>query len=131
MTLYYYLTNYKNTYIIGPFITITDTETRYVGQIIRSNDFSDNLNNFQTPQIFNLHSINLHNMNLSQVKIQLQLTLAKYLHHPNTKFEGCFQGIIDNSNLTLEFYKNNKHYLLDFRLVNNIIFCPSLTIINT
>jgi len=126
MPRYYFLSDPQQTYTVGPFITVTDCSNKYFGQIIRSNEFSDEL---KTDLItFNLWSIDSELPTVLQVKYKVQQILKELNKYSNIKLVGRFEGIITPSNPILELNINDKKYVLEFKCTDGIIFCPSLFI---
>ena len=72
MTKYYFLVDKNKTYSVGPFLEIKNNENIFIGQIIRSNDFSMEYTKGDTIY-FELYSINC-NLNLFK-----ELLRTKYL----------------------------------------------------
>lgn len=126
MPKYYFLSDPDQTYTIGPFIIVCDTPDNYFGQVIRSNEYSEILQT--NSMIFNLWSIVSTSTSVLQVKNQVQQMLKNFTKCSNIEFIGKFSGIIDSQVPILELNHNNKHYTLEFRYMDGIISCPSLTI---
>ena len=126
MPRYYFLSDPQQTYTVGPFITVTDNPNKYFGQVIRSNEFSDELNT--DPITFNLWSIDSELPTVLQVKYKVQQILKELNKYSNIKLVGRFEGIINPLNPILELNINDKKYVLEFKCTDGIIFCPSLLI---
>jgi len=124
---YYFLTDKNLTFVVGPFIPIINTPEKYFGQIIRSNEYSEYLSN--TPFGFELWSVYSNENSTEKVKYWLHSNLSKLSEQNNVTYIGKFQGQINESNTNLELVEfSNIKYILEFRINQNMLYCPSLTI---
>ncbi len=128
---YYFLTSNTKSegqaFVIGPFISVINTSEKYFGQIIRSNDYSDYLSDI--PFGFNLWSINSDETSLERVKYWIHTNLSKLSSNSSVTLIGKFQGPINQSKTKLEFITQlNIKYILEFRINENMLYCPNLTI---
>jgi hypothetical protein len=124
---YYFLTDKNLTFTIGPFLKVIHTPEKYVGQIIRSNEYSEYLSD--TSFEFILWVISSNENSIEKVKYWLHLNLSKLSDNPNVTYIGKFEGIINETNTKLELVEfSNIKYILEFKINQNILYCPSLTI---
>jgi hypothetical protein len=134
MPKYYFLTDSEQTFIIGPFITVCNDLKKYFGQVIRSNDYSEQYD-LQEKHIYKYmfwlfdYSSEI-NLTRLQVKYKLIESLKKSRLHLICKLIGTFEGQIELSNPILEIIDNNSNikYILELKISNGIICCPKLTI---
>ncbi len=127
---YYFITNNERTWLSGPFIIIENTPNNYVGQMIRSNDFSVKVQE-------NYINVCLWccdfgpSMTYQQVKEQLMKTLPNIDKENNVIFMVQMDGELNFRNPAypyLEIIEKNIKYVLEFKYVNGILFCPSINI---
>ena len=125
MTKYYFLVDKNRTYSVGPFLEIKNNEDVFIGQIIRSNEFSMEYTKGDGIY-FELYSINC-NLNLIDTKYIIHDNLNNLDILNNVNKICVFNGEIDiNSSMISTIF--NKTYLLTFNIKNNLIMCPMLKI---
>lgn len=127
---YYFLTNDTQTFISGPFITVANTVEKYVGQIVRSNDFSVKVQN---------NSLKLYlwccdfepTLTNQQIKSKLINLLPKLSEAENIELIVKFEDTINYSSGPYPSIKatcNSTKYVLEFKCLNDIFYCPTLNI---
>lgn len=79
-----------------------------------------------TLMVFDLWSIESDSMSVLYVKDQVQQLNLNFSKYPNIKKVGRFEGVINQSDLSLKFIKNNKNYTLEFRCNYETLLCPSV-----
>lgn len=117
----YFLSNPDQTYIAGPFISVANNSEQFIGQIIRSNEFSTLLGEIKL-------KLWCTNLDIPDLKIHLQNLLPNLHYDEDIGYIGMFIGILTKENLSLTLVENNKNYIIEFQLFNNIISCPTLLI---
>ena len=125
MTKYYFLVDKNRTYSVGPFLEIKNNEDVFIGQIIRSNEFSMEYTKGDGIY-FELYSINC-NLNLIDTKYIIHDNLNNLDILNNVNKICVFNGEIDTS-LGVISTMLNKTYSLTFSFRNNLIMCPMLKI---
>lgn len=125
MTKYYFLVDKNRTYSVGPFLEIKNNEDVFIGQIIRSNEFSMEYTKGDGIY-FELYSINC-NLNLIDTKYIIHDNLNNLDILNNVNKICVFNGEIDTS-LGVISTMLNKTYSLTFSIRNNLIMCPMLKI---
>jgi hypothetical protein len=125
MTKYYFLIDSNKKFSIGPFITLTNDDY-YFGQIITSNDFCMEYKG-STPINFSLYSIET-NSDYLTTKYYIQSNLNNIDCIYNIKKIGVFDKTIDLKTGIVNISDNNLNYSLQFKVKDNLIMCPSLTI---
>jgi hypothetical protein len=125
MNKYYFLLDKNRKFSVGPFITVEENHDIYVGQIIRSNDFSMkyNHNNMLNLELYYIFSGN----NLLDTKYYIQSNL-KTLNNIEKICDFDMPLNIQTGIVNKEIL--NKQYSLKFKIVNDIIMCPLLEIKN-
>jgi len=128
MPRYYFLTNSTQTFIVGPFITVCDDTNRYFGQVIRSNDYSEqyDLKTLYKYKLWVFEDSESTNLSLLQIKYKLVDSLENLSLF--CKLIGTFEGQIELLNPILEITDANTKYILELKISNGIICCPKLTI---
>lgn len=124
MTKYYFLVDKNKTYCVGPFLEIKNNDNIFIGQIIRSNDFSMEYTKGDTIY-FELYSIN------SNSKIfNTKCIICNNLHNldilNNVNKICVFDNILSNEYILSTIL--DKTYSLTFSFKNNLIMCPMLQI---
>ena len=125
MTKYYFLIDKNKTYSVGPFLEIQNNDDVFIGQIIRSNEFSMEYTKGDGIY-FELYSINC-NLNLFDTKYIIHDNLNNLDILNNVNKICIFNGKIDTS-LGVISTILNKTYSLTFSIRNNLIMCPMLKI---
>jgi hypothetical protein len=126
MTKYYFLVDKNKTYSVGPFLEIQNNDDVFIGQIIRSNEFSMEYTKDNTIY-FELYSINC-NLNLFDTKFIIHDNLNNLDILNNVNKICVFNGKIDISSSMISTILD-KTYSLTFSFKNNLIMCPMLKII--
>jgi hypothetical protein len=135
MTKYYFLVDKNRTYSVGPFLEIKNNDDVFIGQIIRSNEFSMEYTKGDSIY-FELYSINS-NLNLFDTKCIIHDNLNNLDILNNVSKICVFNGEIDTSSNLLDLQKMgngfistilDKTYSLTFSIRNNLIMCPMLKI---
>ena len=125
MTKYYFLVDKNRTYSVGPFLEIKNNEDVFIGQIIRSNEFSMEYTKGDGIY-FELYSINC-NLNLLDTKYIIHDNLNNLDILNNVNKICVFNGEIDTSLGVISTILDNT-YSLTFSIRNNLIMCPMLKI---
>jgi len=125
MPIYYFLTDPEQTFIVGPFITLSNESNKYFGQVIRSNDYSEQYDPAHIYK-YKLWCYDSSGTNITLVKYKL-IDLLKNLSF-SCKIIGTFEGQINETNPILEIIDANTKYILELRINNQVIYCPKLTI---
>ena len=125
MTKYYFLIDKNKTYSVGPFLEIKNNNDVFIGQIIRSNEFSMEYTKGDGIY-FELYSINC-NLNLFDTKYIIHENLNNLDILNNVNKICIFNGEIDIS-LGVISTILDKTYSLTFSIRNNLIMCPMLKI---
>jgi len=125
MTKYYFLIDKNKTYSVGPFLEIQNNNDVFIGQIIRSNEFSMEYTKDNTIY-FELYSINC-NLNLFDTKFIIHDNLNNLDILNNVNKICVFNGKIDISSSMISTILD-KTYSLTFSFKNNLIMCPMLKI---
>ena len=125
MTKYYFLVDKNKTYSVGPFLEIQNNDDVFIGQIIRSNEFSMEYTKDNTIY-FELYSINC-NLNLFDTKFIIHDNLNNLDILNNVNKICVFNGKIDISSSMISTILD-KTYSLTFSFKNNLIMCPMLKI---
>ena len=125
MTKYYFLVDKNRTYSVGPFLEIKNNEDVFIGQIIRSNEFSMEYTKGDGIY-FELYSINC-NLNLLDTKYIIHDNLNNLDILNNVSKICVFNGEIDTSLGVISTILDNT-YSLTFSIRNNLIMCPMLKI---
>ena len=125
MTKYYFLVDKNKTYSVGPFLEIKNNDDVFIGQIIRSNDFSMEYTKGDGIY-FELYSINC-NLNLLDTKYIIHDNLNNLDILNNVNKICIFNGEIDTSSSMISTILD-KTYSLTFSFKNNLIMCPMLKI---
>ena len=125
MTKYYFLVDKNRTYSVGPFLEIKNNEDVFIGQIIRSNEFSMEYTK-GNGIYFELYSINC-NLNLLDTKYIIHDNLNNLDILNNVSKICVFNGEIDTSLGVISTILDNT-YSLTFSIRNNLIMCPMLKI---
>ena len=125
MTKYYFLIDKNKTYSVGPFLEIQNNDDVFIGQIIRSNEFSMEYTKGDGIY-FELYSINC-NLNLFDTKCIIHDNLNNLDILNNVNKICVFNGKIDISSSMISTILD-KTYSLTFSFKNNLIMCPMLKI---
>jgi hypothetical protein len=125
MTKYYFLVDKNRTYSVGPFLEIKNNEDVFIGQIIRSNEFSMEYTKGDGIY-FELYSINC-NLNLLDTKYIIHDNLNNLDILNNVSKICVFNGEIDTSLGVISTILDNTYSLI-FSIRNNLIMCPMLKI---
>lgn len=125
MTKYYFLVDKNKTYSVGPFLEIKNNDDVFIGQIIRSNEFSMEYTKGDSIY-FELYSINC-NLNLLDTKCIIHDNLNNLDILNNVSKICVFNGEIDTSLGVISTILDNT-YSLTFSIRNNLIMCPMLKI---
>ena len=125
MTKYYFLIDKNKTYSVGPFLEIQNNDDVFIGQIIRSNEFSMEYTKGDGIY-FELYSINC-NLNLFDTKFIIHDNLNNLDILNNVNKICVFNGKIDISSSMISTILD-KTYSLTFSFKNNLIMCPMLKI---
>jgi hypothetical protein len=125
MTKYYFLVDKNKTYSVGPFLEIKNNCDVFIGQIIRSNEFSMEYTKGDGIY-FELYSINS-NLNLFDTKCIIYDNLNNLDILNNVTKICVFNGEIDTSLGVISTILDNT-YSLTFSIRNNLIMCPMLKI---
>jgi len=125
MTKYYFLVDKNRTYSVGPFLEIKNNEDVFIGQIIRSNEFSMEYTKGDGIY-FELYSINC-NLNLLDTKYIIHDNLNNLDILNNVSKICVFNGEIDTSLGVISTILDNT-YSLTFSIRNNLMMCPMLKI---
>jgi hypothetical protein len=125
MTKYYFLVDKNRTYSVGPFLEIKNNCDIFIGQIIRSNEFSMEYTKGDGIY-FELYSINC-NLNLLDTKYIIHDNLNNLDILNNVSKICVFNGEIDTSLGVISTILDNT-YSLTFSIRNNLIMCPMLKI---
>jgi hypothetical protein len=125
MTKYYFLVDKNKTYSVGPFLEIKNNEDVFIGQIIRSNEFSMEYTKGDGIY-FELYSINC-NLNLLDTKYIIHDNLNNLDILNNVSKICVFNGEIDTSLGVISTILDNT-YSLTFSIRNNLMMCPMLKI---
>jgi hypothetical protein len=125
MNKYYFLLDKTRKFSVGPFITVEENDDIYIGQIIRSNDFSVKYDN-NTVLDLELYYI-FSEYNLLRTKYYIQSNL-KTLNNIEKICDLDIQIDMQTGIVTKEIL--NKQYSLKFKIVDDIIMCPLLEIKN-
>ena len=125
MTKYYFLVDKNKTYSVGPFLEIKNNEDVFIGQIIRSNEFSMEYTKGDGIY-FELYSINC-NLNLLDTKYIIHDNLNNLDILNNVSKICVFNGEIDTSLGVISTILDNTYSLI-FSIRNNLIMCPMLKI---
>jgi len=125
MTKYYFLVDKNRTYSVGPFLEIKNNEDVFIGQIIRSNEFSMEYTKGDGIY-FELYSINS-NLNLFDTKCIIHDNLNNLDILNNVSKICVFDGEIDTNSSIISTILD-KTYSLTFTIRNNLIMCPMLKI---
>ncbi len=130
--LYYFLSDKNFTFISGPFITVTNTPNEYVGQIVRSNDFSIKQQNNNLDLDLCLWVCDFDsNLTNQQIKKELIKLLPNLENNENIKFITNFDSKLNYSSgpyPSLTIIQNNVKYVLEFKCLYDILHCPTLYI---
>jgi len=128
MPRYYFLTDPEQTFIIGPFITVRDDSNKYFGQVIRSNDYSEQYDpsHIYKYKLWVFDYTSEPNLTLVQIKYKLIDSIQNL--SSCCKLLCTFEGTIELSNRILEIINTNTNYRLELKINNGIICCPNLTI---
>jgi len=125
MNKYYFLLDKKKNFSVGPFITVEENDDIYIGQIIRSNDFSMKYDNYKVLDLELYHIFSEYN--LLNIKYYIQSNL-KTLNNIEKICDFDIQIDMQTGIVTKEIL--NKKYSLKFKIVDDIIMCPLLEIKN-
>ncbi len=125
MTKYYFLVDKNKTYSVGPFLEIKNNCDVFIGQIIRSNEFSMEYTKGDTIY-FELYCIKC-NLNLFDTKCIIHDNLNNLDILNNVNKICVFNGEIDISLGVISTILDNT-YSLTFSIRNNLIMCPMLKI---
>ena len=125
MNKYYFLLDKTRTFSVGPFITVEENDDIYIGQIIRSNDFSIK---YDSNRVLDLELYYIFSeYNLLRTKYYIQSNL-KTLNNIEKICDFDIQIDMQTGIVTKEVL--NKQYSLKFKIVDDIIMCPLLEIKN-
>jgi hypothetical protein len=127
---YYFITDISQTFISGPFITVENSQEKYVGQIVRSNDFSVKIQNNDLNLKLCLWSCDFEpTLSYQIIKTQLLGLLSKLDESDNIQLVVKFENPINYSSgpyPSLKTTKENVRYVIEFKCLHDVFYCPTL-----